>query len=81
MWDSLDFLNVSGYLLPHFREVFNYIVLKYFFMPFSSVFFWDAYDLNIGVFNVVPEVSEAVLISFYLFIYFYSALLQLFPPF
>ena len=27
-------------------------------------FFWDSYDLNIGAFNIVPEVSEVVLISF-----------------
>jgi len=53
-------------------------------MPFSSVFFfWDAYDLTVGVFNVVLEVSEAVLISFYSFYYYFlnSALLQIFPPF
>ena len=27
-------------------------------------FFWDSYDLNVGVFNIVLEVSEIVLISF-----------------
>ena len=27
--DSLDFLDLSGYFLPHFREVFNYYLLKY----------------------------------------------------
>ena len=27
-------------------------------------FFWDSYDSNVGVFNIVPEVSKVVLISF-----------------
>ena len=33
-------------------------------MPFPFVFFWDSYDLNVGVFSIVSEVSEVVLISF-----------------
>ena len=34
-------------------------------MAFLFVFFfWDSYDLNVGAFNIVPEVSEGVLISF-----------------
>ena len=50
--------------LPHFREVFNCYLLKYFFMVFLFVFFfWNSYDSNVGVFNIVPEVSEIVLIS------------------
>ena len=43
-------------------------------------FFWDSYDLNVGAFNIVPEVSEVVLISFNSF-FLFSSLLQLFPPF
>ena len=42
------------------------------------LFFWDSYDSNVGAFNIVPEVSEIVLISlnsFFFsplwFIYFY----------
>ena len=31
-------------------------------MVFLFVFFWDLYDLNVGAFNIVPEVSEVVLI-------------------
>ena len=30
-------------------------------------FFWDSYDLNVWAFNIVPEVSEVVLISFNVF--------------
>ena len=45
-------------------------------MPFPFVFFfWDPYDSNVVTLNVVPEVSETVLISFYFF------LLQLFSAF
>ena len=34
-------------------------------MPFLFVFsFWDSYDLNVGVFNIAPEVSVIILISF-----------------
>ena len=35
VWDSLGFLDLNGYFLPHFREVFNYY-LKHFLMPFLS---------------------------------------------
>ena len=62
VWDSLGFLDLGGYFLSHFREVFNYYLLKCFLMPLLSVFFWDYYDLNVGAFNIVLEVSEVVLI-------------------
>ena len=64
VWDPLGFLDLGGYFLPHFREIFNYY-LKYFLMTFLFVFFfWDPHDLNVGAFNIVLEVSEVVLISF-----------------
>ena len=49
-------------------------------------FFWDSYDSNVGVFNIVPEISEVVLISFNsffffpLFIYFYNSIFYLTNP-
>ena len=71
VWDSLCFLDLGDYFLPHFREVFNYYLIKYFLIDFLFVFFfWDSYDSNIGMFNVVPEVSEIVLISFNSFFFF-----------
>ena len=33
-------------------------------MAFLFVFFWNSYDSNVGVLNIVPVVSEVVLISF-----------------
>ena len=73
VWDSLGFLDWGDYFLPHFREVFNYYLLKYFLMVFLFVFFfWDFYDSYVGAFNIVPEVSEIVLISFNSFFFFLS---------
>ena len=71
VWDSLGLLDLGDYFLPHFREVFNYYLLKYFLMVFLLVlFFWDSYDSNVGAFNIVLEVSEIVLISFNSFFFF-----------
>ena len=40
-------------------------------MPFLFVFFfWNSYDSNVGAFDIVPEVSEVVLISFNSFFFF-----------
>ena len=80
VWESLGFLVWGDYFLPHFREVFNYYLLKDFHMVFLFVFFfWDSYDSNVGVFNIVPEVSEVVLISlnsFFLCASFISTILS-----
>ena len=41
------------------------VISSIFLMPFLFIFFfWDTYDLNVGAFNIAPEVSEVVLISF-----------------
>ena len=72
--DSLGFLDLCDYFLPQFREVFNYY-LKYFLMVFFFFFvffFYDSYDSNVGVFNIFPEVSDIVLISFNSFFFFLS---------
>jgi len=81
LFGTLGFSDLGDYVLPHFRENFNYYLLKYFLMVFLFVFFfWDSYDSNVGAFNIVPEVSEIVLISFnsfflfpLCFIYFYHS--------
>ena len=58
-------MDLGDYFLPHFREVFSYYLLKYFLIVFLFVFFfWGSYDLNVGMFDIIPEVSEVVLISF-----------------
>ena len=57
-------------------------------MSFPFIDFWRAYDSNVGALNIVPEVSEAVLISFYSLsffctcvIYLYHSIIQLIYPF
>ena len=65
LFGTLGFLDLDGYFFSHFREVFNYYLFKYFLKPFLFVFFfWDTYDLSVGAFNIVPEVSDVVLITF-----------------
>ena len=65
VWDSLGFLDLCDYFLPHFREVFNYYLLEYFLMAFLFVFFfWDSYDSSVEAFKIVLEVSETVFIFF-----------------
>ena len=65
VWDSLGFLDLGDYFLPHFREIFIYYLLNYFLMVFLFVFFfWDSYDSNVGAFNTVLDVSDIVLIYF-----------------
>ena len=79
VWDSLGFLDLGDNFLPHFREIFNYYLLRNLLMVFLFViFFWDSYDSNVGAFNIVPEISEVVLISF---IFLFSSLIHLFLPF
>ena len=79
LWDTLGFFTLYVYSLSHFREVFNYFLLKYFVMPFPFVFFLrETYDLKCGTFNIVPEASEAVFISLF---FFFPVLLHLFPTF
>ena len=57
--DSLHFLDLCDCFLSHVREVFSYYLFKYFLQSFLSLFsFWDPYNANVGVFNVVPEVSK-----------------------
>ena len=85
LFGTLGFLDLGDYFLPHFREVFNYYLLKYFLMAFLFVFFfWDSSDSNVGMFNIVPGVPEVVLISlnsFFFFplcfIYFYHSIFYL----
>ena len=71
VWDSLGFLDLGGYFLPHFGEIISYYLLEYFLMAFLFVFFfWDSYDSNVGAFHIVPEVPEVALISFDSFFFF-----------
>ena len=74
VWNSLGFLDLDDYFLPYY--LFKYCLVDFLFVLFS----WDSYDSNVGAFNIVPEVSEVVLISFNSF-FFFSSLLHLFLTF
>ena len=61
VWDSLCLLDLIG-------EIFNYNLFKKFLIPFLFLlFFWDPYNSNIGAFDIVPEVPEALFTIFILF--------------
>ena len=69
LWVSWTWMAISFPVLGKFSAIISSILscLSFFF------FFWDSYDLNVGAFNIVPEVSEVVLISFNsLFFFFLS---------
>ena len=86
VWDSLGFLDLGDYFLPHFREVFNYYLLKYFLMVFLFVFFWDSYDRILGHLTLSQRsqrLSSFLLIHvslFLCFIYFYHCIFYLTYP-
>ena len=65
LWVSWNWVIISFPILGKFSTI-----IKYFLMVFLFVFFWDSYDLNVGAFNIVPEVSEIVPISFNSFFFF-----------
>ena len=79
LWVSWTWVAISFPILGKFSTI---NLLKYFLMVFLFVFFfWDSYDLNVGAFNIVLEVSEIVLISFNSFFFFplcfiYSSILS-----
>ena len=67
---TLCFLDLVDYFLSHVREVFNYYLFKYFLRFLLSLFsFWDPCNVNVGVFNVDPEVFQIVFIFSFLFLF------------
>ena len=74
VWDSLHFLYLCDSFLSHVRQVFHYNLFEYFLRPFLFLsFFWDPYNSNVGVFSIVPEVSENVFNSFHSYFLFWSS--------
>ena len=87
VWNSLGFLNLGGYFLPHFREYFDYCLLKYFLIPFPLVSFWDTYGLNVWCLSL-SQLSLKLMCSFmsfifiiffflFCFIYFHHSIFQI----
>ena len=66
LYGTLSFLVFSECFIFYVRNIFNSNLWKYFLRPFLSLFcFWESCNVNVGSFNVVPEVSETVFISFF----------------
>ena len=75
LWASWD---LSDYFLPRIREVFDCNLFEYFLRSFLFYFFfWDPYNANAGVFNVVPEVSEAVFTYFFFSLFCSMAMISI----
>ena len=71
LWVSWTWVAISFPILGTFSTIISSSILSS-SMAFLFVFFlWDSYDLNVGAFNIVPEVSEVVLISFNSFFFFF----------
>ena len=71
VWDSLGFLDLGDYFLPHFRQVFNYYLLKYFLMVFLFVFFFWTMIRMLGHLTLSQRSLRLfVLISFNSFFFF-----------
>ena len=69
-WDSWCFLDLADDLFPFpCLRSFQLLSLQIFSQVHSLFSFWDRYNVNVGTFNVVPEVSQAVFISFHSFFY------------
>ena len=61
-------LDLIDYFFFHVGKISNYNLSKNFLIPFLFLFFfWDPYNLNVGAFDIVPEVSETMLSSFHSF--------------
>ena len=70
LWLSWIWVAIFFPILGKFSTITSSSILMAFLFIF---FFWDSYDSNVGAFNIVPEVSEVVLISFNSFYFFLSA--------
>jgi len=81
LWASWTWVAISFPMLRNFST----IIPQIFSHTLSfSLLLWDPYKSNVGAFNIVPEVSETVLISFHSFFfilfcfsYFHHSIFQL----
>ena len=65
LWASWIWVAISFLILRKFATIISSNI----FMPFPFVFFfWDTYDLNVGVLSIVPEASETGGSSFLLIV-------------
>ena len=74
LFETLGFMDLSGYFLPRLREIFNYYLLKYFLIAFLFVFFfWNSYDSMLGHLTLSQRSLRLSSFLFILFSFFLSA--------
>ena len=76
--DSPGFLDLGAYFLPHCREVFNYYLLKFFFMVFLSS---SGTPMIRMLGRLTLSQRSLRLSSFLVILFLFSSQLHLFPPF
>ena len=87
LYETLRFLELDDYFLSQVREVFQLLFSNIFLGPFVSLFsHWVPNNVNTNAFDVVPEVSQTVLIFLHFFFLFgggdfYYSVFQLTDPF
>ena len=87
VWDSLGFLDLGDYFLPHFKEVFNYYLLRYIF---SCSFFLSSSGTpmirmlwHLTLFQRSLRFSSFLLVFFFpplCFIYFHHSIFHFICP-
>ena len=87
LWVSWTWVIISFPILGHFSTIISSSIFSCLFVCLFVFLFWDSYDSNVGAFNIVPAVSEVVLLSFnsffffpVCFIYFYHSIFYLTYP-
>ena len=82
VWDSLGFLDLGDYFLPHFREVFNYYLLKYFLWSFflssssGTPIIWMSEHFTLSYRSLTLSSFLLILFSFFLSDSFISTILS-----
>ena len=56
IWDSASWTWVSASFLM-LGNSFRFNIFKYILRPLLFLFSWDPYNVNVGVFNIAPEVK------------------------
>ena len=68
LYGTLCLLDLFDYFLFYAGEIFKYNLFKNFLILFLFLFFfWNSYNLDVGVFDIVLEVSETILSFFHSF--------------
>ena len=79
VWDSLDFLDLVGYFCSHTRDVFNYNILKYFFLiPFLSS---SGTPIILMLLHLMLSQRSLRLFSFLFILFSLICSASVFPPF